>query len=64
MSRRRVLVATDRAFPAAALESAVSLAGAEGEVVLASVVVVPHAQPLDASLEPSGGRRLCRARRR
>ncbi len=50
MSRRRVLVATDRVFPAAALESAVSLAGAEGEVVLASVVVVPHAQPLDASL--------------
>ncbi len=51
MSRRRVLVATDLSYPDAALHAALRLAGPSGEVVLASVVVVPHAQPLDASLD-------------
>jgi hypothetical protein len=51
MSRPRILVATDLSYPEAALQAALRLAGAAGEVVLASVVVVPHAQPLDAALE-------------
>jgi hypothetical protein len=44
---RRVLVATDHD----ALDHARALAGAAGEVVLASVLVVPLAQPLDAALD-------------
>lgn len=51
MSRRRVLVATEGRCPRVALEHAAAFAGAGGEVVLASVLVVPHAQPLDASLD-------------
>lgn len=50
-TRRRVLVATELSCPAAALEQAAALAGREGEVVLASVLVVPHAQPLEAVLD-------------
>lgn len=51
-SRRRVLVATDHErYPSAALDHARAVAGPGGEVVLASVVVVPLAQPLDATLE-------------
>jgi len=49
--RRRVLVATDHGCPSAALEHAAALAGTEGEVVFASVLVVPHAQPLEATLD-------------
>ena len=51
MTGRRVLVATDHHCPTAALEHAAALAGRDGEVVLASVLVVPHAQPLEASLD-------------
>lgn len=51
MSGTRVLVATDHHCPATALRHAAALAGRDGEVVLASVLVVPHAQPLDASLD-------------
>jgi hypothetical protein len=48
---RRVLVATEHDCPCAALAHAAALAGSEGEVVLASVLVVPLAQPLEASLD-------------
>jgi nucleotide-binding universal stress UspA family protein len=49
---RRVLVATDHQHsPTVALEHAAALAGSRGEVVLAAVLVVPMAQPLEASLE-------------
>jgi hypothetical protein len=49
---RRVLVATDHErCPRTALSYARDLAGAQGEVVLAAVLVVPLAQPLDAALE-------------
>jgi hypothetical protein len=51
VSVRRVLVATDHECPRAALEHALAFAGSAGEVVLASVLVVPHAQPLDAGLD-------------
>lgn len=51
MSGTRVLVATDHHCPAVALRHAAALAGREGEVVLASVLVVPHAQPLEAALD-------------
>jgi len=51
MIRRRVLVATDHDCPSAALAHAAAWAGSDGEVVLASVVVVPHAQPLEATLD-------------
>jgi len=47
----RVLVATEHHCPAVALRHAAALAGRDGEVVLASVLVVPHAQPLEASLD-------------
>ena len=48
---RRVLVATDHErLPGTALDLAGDLATG-GEVVLAAVLVVPHAQPLDASLD-------------
>lgn len=47
----RVLVATDQHCPATALRHAAALAAPTGEVVLASVLVVPHAQPLEASLD-------------
>ncbi len=51
---RRVLVATDQsACPMAALDHAAAAAGEGGEVVLASIIVVPVTQPLDASLEGS-----------
>lgn len=53
MSRRRVLVATQGRCPSVALEHAAAFAGPGGEVVLASVLVVPHAQPIDASLDRS-----------
>jgi universal stress protein family protein len=53
----RVLVAADhRRCPGAeVLRHARDLAGADGEVVLASVLVVPVAQPLDASLDRAVG---------
>ncbi len=48
---RRVLVATDHERrPSTALALAGDLA-AGGEVVLAAVLVVPHSQPLEASLD-------------
>jgi hypothetical protein len=50
MSGARVLVASQRGCPEAALRHAASFAGPEGEVVLASVVVVPLGQRLGASL--------------
>ena len=51
---RRVLVATDHErCPRTALEHATDLAGPRGEVVLASVLVVPHSQPLTAALDRS-----------
>jgi hypothetical protein len=57
VSGTRVLVATDQGrCPLTALEHAAAVAGAEGEVVLASVMVVPVTQPLDASLDASVSR--------
>jgi hypothetical protein len=54
MSARRVLVATEgERLPATALAHADDLAGAGGALVLTSVLVVPHAQPLEASLDRS-----------
>jgi hypothetical protein len=51
---RRVLVATVKERPpATALRLAGDLAGPDGEVVLAAVLVVPHAQPLEAALDRS-----------
>ena len=51
-TRRRILVGTDHErCPATALEHAGTLAGPGGEVVLASVLVVPHSQPLTAALD-------------
>lgn len=50
MSGRRVLVASQRGCPEAALHHAAAFAGSDGEVVLASVVVIPLGQPLGASL--------------
>ncbi len=47
----RLVVATDGPCPAAALRRAAAIAGPEGEVVLAAVVVVPHALPLEAAPE-------------
>lgn len=47
----RVLVASDGPFPATALRHAGVCAGHDGEVVLAAVVVVPHALPLEAAPE-------------
>lgn len=51
MSGPRILVATEHHCPEAALRHAAALAGRDGEVVLASVLVVPHAQPLEATLD-------------
>lgn len=51
MSAPRVLVATDHHCPTAALRHASAIAGHDGEVVLATVLVVPHAQPLEANLD-------------
>jgi nucleotide-binding universal stress UspA family protein len=49
---RRILVATVKEHPpATALRLAGDLAGRDGEVVLAAVLVVPHAQPLEAALD-------------
>ena len=49
--RGRALVATDhKSCPTAALKVARSVVGHDGEVVLASIVVVPVTQPLDAQL--------------
>lgn len=47
----RVLVASDGPCPEAALRHASALAAGEGEVLLAAVVVVPHAVPLEAAPE-------------
>ncbi len=47
----RVLVATDGPCPSVALRHAAARAGADGQVVLAAVVVVPHALPLEAAPE-------------
>ena len=51
VSGMRVLVATDQHCPVTALRLAAALAGRDGEVVLASVLIVPHAQPLEAVLD-------------
>jgi hypothetical protein len=50
VSGPRVLVASRRGCPEAALEHAAAFAGADGQVVLAAVVVVPLGQPLGAAL--------------
>jgi hypothetical protein len=51
-SGKRVLVATDhRRCATAVLADAAALAGPEGELVLAAVLVVPLDQPIDASLD-------------
>ncbi|MGE0027867.1 MAG: hypothetical protein AB7O78_14350 [Thermoleophilia bacterium] len=50
MSGMRVLVASHRGCPEAALHHAAAFAGRDGEVVLASVVVIPLGQPLGAAL--------------
>jgi nucleotide-binding universal stress UspA family protein len=50
MSGPRVLVAAQRGCPETALHHAEALAGRDGQVVLASVVVVPLGQPLGAAL--------------
>ncbi|MGD9570654.1 MAG: hypothetical protein AB7V62_02060 [Thermoleophilia bacterium] len=47
----RIVVATDGPCPGAALRRAATIAGEDGEVVLAAVVVVPHAMPLEAAPE-------------
>src|SRR5262245_19055349 len=48
----RILVATDhKRVPCAALDLARAVAGERGEIVLASVLVVPVTQPLEANLE-------------
>jgi hypothetical protein len=58
-ARRRVLVATSHLhWPGIALEHAAAFAGAAGEVVLATVLVVPVTQELGAALE-IGVRRAC-----
>jgi universal stress protein family protein len=49
--RRRILVAAHRHCPEEALRQAAVLAGANGEVVLAAVIVVPVTQPLEATLD-------------
>lgn len=48
---RRLLVATEGRCPSAALDVASAMAGRDGEVVLACVLVVPHAQPIGATLD-------------
>jgi hypothetical protein len=49
-----VLVATlGERFPGTALEHAGDLAGSGGALVLASVLVIPHSQPLEAALDRS-----------
>ncbi|HSJ73860.1 MAG TPA: universal stress protein, partial [Miltoncostaeaceae bacterium] len=51
---RRVLVVTDHERrPDTALGLAGDLARTDGEVVLAAILVVPHSQPLEATLERS-----------
>jgi len=48
---RRILVATnDRRLPRTALDHALAVAGHDGEVVLAAIIVVPVTQPLEANL--------------
>jgi hypothetical protein len=52
VSRRRVLVATAKERrPRTALRLAGDLAGPDGDVVLAAVLVVPHSLPLEAALD-------------
>lgn len=51
--RRRVLVPSELECPEEAIAHAAALAGAEGEVVLASVTVVPHSEPLDSGGPPA-----------
>jgi nucleotide-binding universal stress UspA family protein len=54
---RRILVATDdRRLPRAALDQALAVAGHDGEVVLAAIIVVPVTQPLEANLAESVAR--------
>lgn len=55
MSRgARVLVATEGGrLPATALRHGIDLAGPGGALVLASVLVVPHSQPMEAALDRS-----------
>lgn len=47
----RVLVSAERGCPRTALSHAAALAGRDGEVVFATVLVVPLAQPLGATLD-------------
>jgi nucleotide-binding universal stress UspA family protein len=50
----RILVATDhKRVPCAALKLARAVAGQRGEIVLATVLVVPVTQPLEANLDRS-----------
>ena len=53
MIRRRVLVPSELECPSEALAHAAALAGIDGEVVLASVTVVPHSEPLDTGGAPA-----------
>jgi hypothetical protein len=53
MVGRRVLVPSEQECPAEALAHAAALAGSDGEVVLASVTVVPHSEPLDNGVPPA-----------
>lgn len=53
MSAPRVLVAAESGCPEAALAHGAALAGREGAMVLMAVLVVPHAQPLEAVLDRS-----------
>jgi hypothetical protein len=50
--RRRVLVPSELDYPSEALAHAAALAGTDGEVVLASVTIVPHSEPLDTGGPP------------
>jgi len=53
MIRRRVLVPSELECPEEALAHAAALAGSDGEVVLASVTVVPHSEPLESGGPPA-----------
>ena len=53
MVRRRVLVPSQEECPSEAIAHAAALAGSDGEVVLASVTIVPHSEPLDSAASPA-----------
>ncbi len=54
MVRRRVLVPSEQECPEEALAHAAALAGTDGEVVIASVTVDPHAMRLDEGPDAAG----------